>query len=98
MEIHELVDSFQKIPWYIYVDRENYYLVQTQSLVPGFSINSRWAVKYGAKIPASSRVAYESILAKITESKKSHSPHLNSRGTSITHLKRIADEIQTNNP
>lgn len=68
-EVYSLVDPMQKLSWYIYADKDSYYLVSAQTLVSGFNINSVWAKDRGVKIKATSRSTYNKILKAIERSK-----------------------------
>jgi hypothetical protein len=82
-EVHALVNPMQKFAWYIYVDDKNYYLVPTQTLVPGFYANSHWAVKYGVRIEATSRKIYTQIKSSLG----------NTKNVNFNPLKKIVNEI-----
>ena len=57
-EVHSLIHPLQKFGWYIYADSNSYFLVETQTLIPGFYVNSNMARKHGVKIDGKSRETY----------------------------------------
>ncbi len=57
-EVKSLIDPLQKFGWYIYADSNSYFIAQTQTLIPGFHINSKMAREHGIKINGTSRETY----------------------------------------